>query len=252
MPIPVKLNKEQFDSLPDFLKEGYEQQSDGSYVLEAIPGMVDKAKVDEFRNNNRELQTQLEEMKKQMATFEGVDLEEFKILQEQKRQLEEKELIEAGEIDKIVEARVRPLMEAKDSEYTKLKESYEQANNQLSVLMIDDATTSLATELGVEPTALMDVKSRARQQFRIKNGKVIATDAEGKPMYGPDGITPLSLDKSWMEGLKKNAGHLFRPAQGTGAQGDNGTRNRSGTQDTSKLSSVQKISAALNEQDGNF
>ena len=248
MPIPVKLSKEQFVALPDFLAEGYKQQSDGSYVLDSIPGMVEKSKVDEFRDNNRLLQTQVEELQKHMDTFKDVDLEEFKSLQEQKRQLAEKELIEAGEIDKIVEARLKPILESKDSEYTKLKDSYESANNQLSVLMIDDATSSLATELGVEPTALMDVKSRARQQFKIKNGKVIATDADGHPVYGPDGITPLSLDKTWMEGLKKNAQHLFRPAQGTGAQGDNGTRSP-GQQDMSKLSSVQKISSALNQQD---
>lgn len=249
MPILAKLTKDQYEKLPDFLQDGYEQNSDGTYKLKEVEGMIDKKKLDEFRENNRTLQTQIEEVQTQLAVFEGVDVDKFKELQEQQRQLEEKELIEAGDIDKIVEARIKPVVEAKDKEIKALAEQNSTANTQLSVLMIDDVTADLATAVGVESTALMDVKSRARSQFKIKDGKAVAVDGEGNAVYGEDGVTPLALDKSWMENLKTNAPHLFKPAKGTGADNENGTRTPGGV-DTSRMSSVQKISHALNEQEG--
>lgn len=248
MPIHTKLTKEEFEAIPESMRDSYKEQSDGSFILAEIPGLVDKKKVDEFRDNNRNLQQQLDEVTKKLEIFKDVDVEHFKELQEQERKLKEKELIEKGEIDTILEARIKPVVAEKDNEINTLKGQLDTANAQLSVLMIDDRTTSLATELGVEATALPDVKSRARTQFQINNGKVTAVDTEGNPVYGKDGITPLALDKSWMEGLKTNAPHLFKPAKGTGAEDGSGNRSRSGL-DTSKMSSVQKIGAALNEQD---
>lgn len=245
MPIPAVLDT--LDAMPENLQDSYAQGPDGKYHLSDVPGMVEKKRVDEFRENNRTLQSQLDELASQMELYKDVDLDELKALKEQERKIMEKELIDKGEIDTIIEQRMKPVVTAKDAEYAKLQKSYDAAEAQLGVLLIDNQTAQLATQLGVEPDALVDLTGRARNQFRIKNGKAVAIDDEGNQVYGPDGITPLELDKAWMEGVKKTAPHLFRPANGTGATDGSGNRGRGAT-DTSKLSSMQKIALGLDER----
>ena len=64
----------------------------------------EKAKLDEFRANNIALRKQLEELKKR---FEGIDPDEVRKLAEEKRQLEEAQQLKAGEVEKVVETRLK-------------------------------------------------------------------------------------------------------------------------------------------------
>ena len=52
MALKLKLTQEEFNALPEGLAPEYLVQSDGSYALDTPTGLVDKTKVDEFRNNN--------------------------------------------------------------------------------------------------------------------------------------------------------------------------------------------------------
>lgn len=242
----IKMILDSLDAVPEDMRDSYQKGDDGKFHLQ-LPGMVDKKKLEEFRDNNRSLQSQLDEVTKRLDVFKDLDVDEYKEMQEQQRKLKEKELIEKGEIDQIVSERIRPVIEAKEAELEDLRSKYEGANQKLGVLLIDDVTADLGTKHGVADTALRDLKMRARDQFKIKDGKPVALDSEGNPVYGADGITPLSLDKSWVEGVKKEAPHLFRPAQGSGAEQPRS--NRPGAADYSKLSGAQKIAAAYKEQD---
>lgn len=246
MPIPTIL--ETLDDMPEGLRDSYKQTADGRYQLTDVPGMVAKSRVDEFRENNRTLQSQLDDLNGKMELFKDVDLDEIKALKEQERKILEKELIDKGEIDTIIEQRMKPVIAAKDGEISKLQKSYEAANAQLGVLLIDNATAKLATDLGVEAGALVDLTGRARSQFKIKNGIPVAVDSEGNQVYGDDGITPLSLDKSWMESVKKSAHHLFRPSNGTGASDGSGNRGRNSV-DAANMSAMQKIALGLDDRD---
>ena len=80
-------------------------EREGVWQLDA-DGVADKAKLDEFRNNNTALLKQLEEQKKR---FEGIDPDEFRKLADEKRQLEEAQHLKAGEVEKVVENRVKGL-----------------------------------------------------------------------------------------------------------------------------------------------
>ena len=68
------------DEVPEALSAFYVEQ-DGGYVLQA-EGHVDRAKVDEMRTENISLRKKVEEL---TARFNGVDLEEFRRLAEEKR-----------------------------------------------------------------------------------------------------------------------------------------------------------------------
>ena len=85
-----------------------EQQSlyverDGAWMLD-VDGAADKAKLDEFRTNNIALIKQLDELKKR---FEGIDPDEVRKLAEEKQRLEEAQQLKAGEVDKVVENRLK-------------------------------------------------------------------------------------------------------------------------------------------------
>lgn len=244
MPIPTKMKEEQFKELPEALQDAYIKKDDGLYYLTGVEGMVSKKKVDEFRETSRKTQTELEKAMEELKQFEGVDLEQIRLVQEKAKAMEEKQLIEAGDIDKIVEERVKPIVTQINSEKSDLQNSLEMVNRQLGILKIDNRASELAVAAGVEKSALPDVITRANRTFKIVEGKTKAMDAEGKPVYGADGITPMSLDNQWMDSLKQDAPHLFRPAQGTGNEPGSGSRPGSGG-DPSKMSAVQKINEGL-------
>src|SRR6476619_5798758 len=78
-------------------------ERDGAWILDA-EGAADKAKLDEFRSTNVTLLKQLDDQKKR---FEGIDPDEFRKLADEKRQLEESQQLKAGELEKVVENRLK-------------------------------------------------------------------------------------------------------------------------------------------------
>jgi hypothetical protein len=87
-----------------------EQQSlyverDGVWLLD-VEGAVDKSKLDEFRTTNVSLLKERDELKKR---FEDIDPDEVRKLADEKRRLEEGAQLKAGEVEKVVEARVKAL-----------------------------------------------------------------------------------------------------------------------------------------------
>ncbi len=81
-------------------------ERDGAWLLDA-DGVVSQSKLDEFRQNNITLTNQLKR-------FEGIDPDAVRSLrtatmkmEEEKRKLEEAAQIKAGEVDKVIDARIK-------------------------------------------------------------------------------------------------------------------------------------------------
>ena len=209
----------------------YEQGADGAYYL-SVDGAVDKSKLDEFRNNNVKLLKDLEK-------FKDVDPAKYQELLALAKKQQEKQLIDAGEIDKVVEQRVGEMKSTYENQLKTLTEQNSVAQRQLESLLIDNAVRDAAVKSGVQPTAVDDVLLRAKATFKIKDGNAVPVDAQGNVVYGKDGTSPMSV-VDWTTGLKKQAPHLFQGSQGGGAQGSG-----KGNVDTSKLTSAQKIAQGL-------
>lgn len=212
MKLKYKINKPAFDLLAPELKEFYTER-DGAYVLDA-EGAVEKDKLDEFRNTNVALMKDLEK-------FKGVNLENYNAALEAQRKIQEKEWLDKGEVDKVVEGRVQNMRQDYEAKLADVNKRYESAARQLDVLIIDNATRDAAIKLGVQPTAVEDVLLRARTTFRVEEGQAVAKDKDGKIIYSKDGTTPLGIG-DWIGGLKDTAAHLFQPSRGSGAGGGNG------------------------------
>jgi hypothetical protein len=73
-----------------------------------VDGAVDKSRVDEFRANNITLANQLADHKRR---FEGIDPDEA-------RQLAEKQALQAGEIEKVIDGLVRTVKNQTERHYS--------------------------------------------------------------------------------------------------------------------------------------
>src|SRR5688572_16813167 len=110
-------------------------ERDGAFVLDA-EGVVDKAKLDEFRNTNIALAKERDELKQR---FDGIDPEEVRKLAEEKRKLEEAQQVKAGEVDKVIETRLKTAR----TEWEKLQNAVtaerDALHGRLTAIQIDQA-----------------------------------------------------------------------------------------------------------------
>ena len=200
-------------------------EREGAFVLDA-EGVVEKAKLEEFRASNVTLLKEREELKQR---FEGIDPDEVRKLAEEKRKLEEERQLKAGETDKVIEARLKAARAEWEKVHGVVVGERDALHGRLTAIQIDQAVVSEATKRGLRPTALPDVTARARMTFKLVNGVPQAFEADGQvARMGKDGMTPMTLAE-WVDGLVGDAPHLFEANAGGGAagSGSGGAANRS-------------------------
>ena len=186
----------------------------------------EKAKLDEFRANNIALSNQLADQKKR---FEGIDPEQVRKLAEEKQRLEEAQQIKTGEVDKVVENRLKTARTEWDKQFNAVTGERDSLNARLTAIQIDQGVITVATKRGLRPTAIPDITARARTVFRLVDGAPRAYEVDGQTVrVGKDGITPMTLDE-WVEQQVADAPHLFESNAGGGAAGtgSGGVGNRS-------------------------
>jgi len=194
-------------SIPAGMEAHYIER-DGAFHLD-VNGEGDS----EFRKNNIALMQQLREQAKR---FEGIDPEAVRALMAEKAKLEEANALKAGELEKVVEGRVRPL-EKKLVDAVAAAERYQA---KLAVIQIDQAVAAEATKRGLRPTALADITARAKSTFRMVDGVCQAVESDGTTVrMAKDGVSPLSVAE-WIEGQASEAPHLFESNAGGGAAGN--------------------------------
>ena len=239
----IKNTYDNVESIPEGLESIYTKQDDGSFKV-TVEGQVDKGRVDEFRDNNINLRKEIEgfeagkieqensmnELKAQLDAvtdkFSGIDLDEWNSLQAERKANAEKELIEKGDVDALINSRVDEVIAAKQKELATQKSSYDAQvaslqddllnyDGQLNTMLVDNELTKIAADAGVRSSAMEDVLSRGRAVFRVEDGQAVAFNEAGRQMYLDDAVTPLNIN-SWVEGLTKSAPHLFESSVGAG------------------------------------
>lgn len=228
----IKLVLDSIEGVDQHIAALYEKQEDGKFRLD-VEGAVPREKLDEFRNTNIDLLRKLD-------GFKGVDPTKYQTLLGLEKKLTDKELIEAGKVDEVVQSRIKTMSSEHEATVSTLNGQLSIANKQLESLLIDSAVRVKALEAGVLPTAVDDVMLRAKTVFKIVDGQAVP-HSNDKPMYGKDGVNVMSVDE-WVGSLAKSATHLFGQTQGGGA---GGTRTSSRPGGGKVLTSVQKIAAGL-------
>jgi hypothetical protein len=193
----------------------YAEREDG-WVLD-VEGAVDKSKLDEFRSTNVALLKERDELKQR---FEGIDTGQVKALAEEKRRLEEAAQLKAGEVEKVVEGRVKSVKGELEKQISALTAERDALTARLTSIQIDQGVLTVATRRGLRPTAIPDITARARSIFRLANGVPTAFEPDGKTLrYGKDGLTPMTLEE-WVDAQVSEAPHLFESNAGGGAAGN--------------------------------
>jgi hypothetical protein len=207
--MPLKFKAKSKDEIPAELHSLYVER-DGAFVLD-VDGAVDKTRVDEFRANNITLANQLADQKRR---FEGIDPDEA-------RQLAEKQALQAGEVEKVIDGRVRTVKSQLERHYSGIVAERDALNSQLTAVSIDQGVTNAASKKGLRATAIPDITSRARTVFKLVKGAPTAYEADGQTVrVGKDGLTPLTLEE-WVDQQVADAPHLFESNVGgsSGAAG---------------------------------
>ena len=212
--MPLKSKYEAKEQIPAAHLPFYVER-EGAFFLEA-DGLVDKSKLDEFRATNVALKKQVEELTQR---FEGIDPDAVRALQAEKAALEEAKLIKDGEVEKLVEKRTKPLLTEMEKRLKAAEAQAASLSTQLFEREIERNVVEAATQLGLRPSAIPDIKARARSVFKIADGAVSAFTQDGQPIFGQDGVTPLTFDE-WVTGQVTDAPHLFESSAGSGASGN--------------------------------
>ena len=189
-------------------------ERDGAWTLDA-DGVVSQTKLDEFRQNNITLTNQLKK-------FEGIDPDAVRQLAEDKRKLEEAQQLKAGEVDKVIDARIKASRIEWEKQHGVVVAERDALTGRLTAIQIDQAVVNEATKRGLRPTAIPDITARARMTFKLVNGVPQAFDGDGQTARtGKDGVSPMTLAE-WVDALVSDAPHLFEANAGSGATGSGG------------------------------
>jgi len=212
--MPLKFKFKSKDEVPAEHLSLYSER-DGAWVLD-VDGAVEKAKLDEFRNSNATLTKERDELKQR---FDGIDADEARALLADRAKLEQEKQLKAGEIDKVIESRIRGIKADLEKQVGALTAERDALNARLTAIQIDQGVITVATKRGLRPTAIADITARARAVFKLVNGVPAAFEADGKTVrYGRDGLTAMTLEE-WVDTQVSEAPHLFESNAGGGAAG---------------------------------
>ena len=221
--MPLKYKCKTKDEIPAEHLSLYAER-EGAWVLD-VDGAVEKSKLDEFRNTNVSLIKERDDLKKR---YEGIDPDAVKALADEKRQLEEAQQLKSGEVEKVVENRIKGVKADLEKQIATLTTERDAMTGRLTSIQIDQGVLTVATKRGLRPTAIPDITARARSIFRLVNGVPTAFEPDGKTLrYGKDGLTPMTLEE-WVDAQVSEAPHLFESNAGGGAAG-NGSGGVGGT-----------------------
>lgn len=190
MPLKFKIAKK--EDVPAEHASLYREEG-GAFVLD-VEGAVDKSKLEEFRQNNINLTNQLK-------AFEGLDVEKAKELLKKQEELDSANLIKSGDIPKIIDAKLNPVLQQLTAE----KNRTAQLQAQLEETTLTKAVTEAGTKRGVRASAVADLQARAKAAFKVVNGVPVSNDG-----------SETTLD-AWVDSLVTSAAHLFETNAGGGA-----------------------------------
>lgn len=227
MGLAVEVTQEQFDALPEAVRPLYVQAGAGRYTLdidrdqaEAVFAKPLKSALEREREERRQAKAALQQEQEWLASLGIDDRDELKTIVSTARAAKDKELLDKGELDKLIaqreEAATKRMREAHLKETEQLTSERAALKEKLHrELVVSKVMTGCAAH-GVRKTAIADVLARASAVFKVgPEGDVQPLGPDGQILRGKTG-EPLSFDE-WFTDLQAAAEHLFEPNSGGGA-----------------------------------
>ena len=216
------------DEIPEAQRSLYVKSSDGKHKLE-VEGLVDKSKVDEFRETNIALNKKLEDMSKSLESLKGIDPAKFREYEEQARQINEKELIKKGDFETLVAQRTAAMKKDLEDKIAAQAETIKnlegektKAYGERDSYIVESELRKAAEhpEAGYNPGVADILLPHVMKEFTIKDGKVTRVKPDGTVVYGKDS-NPATIQE-FLQDMSKDRPWMIKPSSGSGAQGNNG------------------------------
>lgn len=231
----LKAELESLDGVPEELHSYYpKDEKSGKYYL-SVEGLVPKAKLDEFRQNNINLAREKDRLNNDLETLKTqygeVTPDDVAGMKKTLESIKDKKVLDDEGIEALVEKRLSTVRmehenaaKARDKRIQDLQQESDQWSSKFRRTVIDRAISDAALKAGARPQAVADVVLRGQSMWTLnEQGKPIAKSSDTDIMYGKDGTSPLT-PVEWMDILKQEAPHFFESSAGGGAPGSpNGT-----------------------------
>ena len=162
----LKTVVESLDAVPEALREHYVEEN-GSFVL-AHDG---NDRIKEFRENNISLKKQAEELQTKLKNYDGVDPEKYRELTELERQKRDKELIEKGDVETLLNERLASERTTYQKQLDAINTELTKTRGELVATKVTDTLKTAAANAGVRPEAMDDVVRLASGNWNCAKGR---------------------------------------------------------------------------------
>ena len=200
-----------------------------------------EAQVNGLKKKNSELINENKKVKEELGGFKGLDLDGFKAYQEKIAGDEDTRLISEGKVNQVIERHTQRQRAEHQKALEQLNEQIKAADSRTTAYrgkVLENAIRSVA--VGLHDSAIEDAVFAGTRTFSLDDkGEAVALDAQGHPITGKDGITPLT-PKEWMEMQKELKPHWF-PASSSGGGAAGGSRDASGRGNTITRADFDKL-----------
>lgn len=217
--MPLKAFYATQTEIPEALREHYVER-DGKWVLDA-EGVEDVTGLKRALERERAEKARLEGI---AAKFKNLDPEKARAALAQLEAIEDKELIAAGDVEKLLQVRTDRMRQDYDSRLAAVTGEKDTLSTKLSELLIDNGIQQAAIKHKVRETAVPDALNRGRAVFKLVDGKAIPHKPDGSVWYGKDGNTPLTQDEWLGSILTQEAPHMFEQSTGGGTPPGGGVK----------------------------
>ncbi len=222
----LKIRIAALSEVPETLHGEYVADPAGGFIL-SLDDSSYKAKIGEFRDNNIEANKQLELLRQTAEKHKGIDPAKYLEMSKKIQDIEDKKLIDAGQIDVLVDQKAGELEKKYTGQLTAyeemvagLKTDNEKYKTQYTNYRLNDSITQAANEVGtLRQGALTDVLNRSKSIWSLnENGVPVALNPDGSTIYEKDAVTVLT-PQSWLSNLAQDSPYLFEGNTGGGPKG---------------------------------
>lgn len=238
------------DGMPVYIHDdGKEIPFDAARAFEKIKSLNEESK------SAREAR---EAAESKLKGFEGLDPEVAKKALDTVKSLDQKKLVDAGEVEKVkqeaVEAFKKQLEETKSSMQKQIEDvsgQVKQRDDQIFKLMVSNRFSTskvVADKLAIPPDM---VEASFGANFKIEEGKVVGY-LDGKKVYSRKNAGEFADFEEALETMIEKYPHRDMILKGSGASGSgaSGSGRKEMTPDLMKLSPVERLNAARQAKQG--
>lgn len=251
----LKAVLDSIDEAPESVKSEYVQKEDGKFYL-SVEGGEDFSGL---KAHNQRLLDEKKKLQEKFKAFENIDpvkakeaLSKLQDIEDQQRKVEEKQLLDAGQVEEVVERRVNLMRRDHETQVAKLTEVQEgllkenkTLKERLNKAVVERGILDAVNAVGQPRNeALIDIVSRGSRTWQLDDqGNPVPLNPDGTTIYGKDGKQAMTM-REWAEQLIQEAPHLWIPSTGGGARGSAANNGSRLSQEVLEgLSPVEKVKA---------